>query len=178
MKTSRVITAVFLALSGTILSQTLPSTLPSKSRPGYVRATATTAWARLFHIAGEHYRAIMTLDRLRAGPDWTPSMPLPLSFGKAEEIARAELKKLVPDAGSWEVTDIELKRNEDQRKWYYMIGLKPGRTSAKPNSDSFFVDGFDLKPAVTGVEPNSDSFFAVMNLSGEVGTIEPDPIHR
>jgi hypothetical protein len=153
MKTSRVITAVFLALSGTVLSQTLPSTLPSKSRPGYAGALATArAW--LFHIVGKHYRAIMTHDQMQAGPDWTPSMPLPLSFGKAEEIARAELKKLVPDAVSWEVTDLELKRDEDQRKWYYVIGLKPGASSAKPNPDYFF---------------------AVMNLSGEVGTIEPDP---
>ena len=100
MKTSRMITAVLLVLSGTILSQTLPSALPSKSRPGYVAARATTAHARLFHIAGENYRATMTHDLMQAGPDWTPSMPLPLSFGKAEEIARAELKKLVPDADS------------------------------------------------------------------------------
>ena len=102
-------------------------------------------------------------------------MPLPLSFGKAEEIARAELKRLVPDADSWEVTDIDLKRDEDPRKWYYLIGLKPGASGAAPNSGSFFTGGFDLKPAAASARPNSDSFFAVMSLSGEVGTIEPDP---
>jgi hypothetical protein len=117
----------------------------------------------------------MTRDLMRAGPDWTPAMPLPLSFGKAEEIARAELKKLVPDADSWEVTDIDLKRSEDPRKWYYLIGLKPGASGVEPNSDSFFTDGYDLKPAGASAKPNSDSFFALMNLSGEVGTIEPDP---
>jgi len=160
------IAAVLLVLSGTILSQTLPSTLPPKSRPGYVFARARTASARLFNIGGEHYRATMTQDLMQAGPDWTPVMPLPLSFGKAEEIARAELKKLVPDADSWEVTDIELKRGEDTRKWYYLIGLKPGASGAAPNPDSFFTDGYDLKPAGAGTRPNSDSFFAVMNLSG------------
>ena len=178
MKTSRVITAVLLVLSGTLLSQTLPSTLPPKSRPGFVAARATTASARLFHIGGEHYRATMTHDLMQAGPDWTPAMPLPLSFGKAEEIARAELKKLVPEADSWEVTDIELKRDDDPRKWYYLIGLKPGASGAAPNSESFFTDGFDLKPAGTGAMPNSDSFFAVMNLAGEIGAIEPDRGHR
>jgi len=177
MKTSRVITAVFLALSGTIISQTLPSTLPSKGLQYYMPApTKARSW--LFQIAGKPYRATMTRDLMRVGPDWTPSVPLPLSFGKAEEIARAELKELVPDAASWEVTDLELKRGEDQRKWYYVIGLKPGASSAKPNSDSFVADVIGLEPGANSAKPDPDSFVAVMNLSGEVGTIQQDPTNR
>ena len=176
MKTSRVITAVFLALAGTVLSQTLPSTLPSKSRQYYMSVRSpSTARAWLFHIADKHYRTTMTRDLMQAGPDWTPSMPLPLSFGKAEGIARAELKKLVPDAVSWEVTDLELKRDEDQRKWYYVIGLKPGASSVEQISDSFSADVIGLKPGASSAKPNPESFFAVMNLSGDVGIIEPDP---
>lgn len=157
MKTPLVIATVLLAFAGSVLSQILPDTL-ARNRQGYsvgVLPSKATAWH--FQISGKQYTTTMTRDRLLAGPDWTSSMPLPLSFGKAEEIARTELKKLGPDAVSWEVTDIWLKRYEDQQKWYYVIGLKPGASSA---------------------EPNRDSFFAVMNLSGEVGTIESNPIHR
>ncbi len=107
---------------------------------------------------------------------WKPSMPLPLSFAKAEEIARAELKKLVDDSASWEVTELQLKRipdedqpiwtipsltgtglefqrshTEDQAKWFYLIGMKPREGSSRQKHDSFFV---------------------AMNLSGAVGIIE------
>ena len=82
-----------------------------------------------------------------------PSLPLPLSFARAQEIARGELQKLVTDATTWEVTEFQLKRISGG-KWYYLIGLAP-------------------RGAVSG--PSSDSFFAAMNLAGDVGLIEPRP---
>jgi hypothetical protein len=132
------------------------------------------AW--LFHIAGKHYRAQITQDEVKEGPDWKPSMPLPVSFSKAEEIARAELKKLVSDSASWQVTDLQLKRipnddqpirfepplagtglefqrslHQDQPKWFYVIGMEPTEGSSWQKHDCFF---------------------AVMSLSGAVGKIE------
>jgi hypothetical protein len=178
MKNSLLVAAILLALTGALaIGQDLPSTLPSRNRQYYMAVPPQPqghAW--LFHIAGKHYRAKITHDEVKAGPDWKPSMPLPLSFSKAEEIARAELKKLVGDSASWEVTELQLKRipnddqpiwsdpsltgtglesqrslNEDQAKWFYLIGMEPTEGSSRQKHDSFF---------------------AVMNLSGVVGKIE------
>ncbi len=178
MKNSLLVAAILLALSGALaISQDLPSTLPSRNRQYYMGVPPQLqgrAW--LFHIAGKHYRAMITHDEVEAGPDWKTAMPLPLSFSKAEEIARAELKKLVGDSASWEVTDLQLKRipSGDQPiwsepsltgtglefqhslngylpKWFYVIGMEPTEGSSRQKHDSFF---------------------AVMNLSGVVGKIE------
>jgi hypothetical protein len=150
---------MLLALTGAVaLSQSLPSALPSRNRQYYMAAPPQGhAW--LFHIGGKHYRAKITHDEVKAGPDWKPSMPLPLSFSKAEEIARAELKKLVGDTASWEVTDLQLKRipSEGQPRWFYVIGMAP-REESSPQEH--------------------DSFFAVMNLSGVLGKTEEDTAGR
>jgi hypothetical protein len=178
MKNSPLATGILLALTGALaISQSLPSTLPSRNREYYAGVPAQPqghSW--LFHIAGKYYHAKITHAEVRQGPDWKPSMPLPLSFSKAEEIARAELNKLVGDSASWEVTDLQLKRipnedqpiwttpslegtgleferglNGDQAKWFYLIGMEPTEGSSRQKHDSFF---------------------AVMNLSGGVGKIE------
>lgn len=156
MKKSWIPISIFLALSGVlVVSQTLPSTLPSMDRQGYVSARSPGA-AWVFDIAGKHYRAKITRDEVNAGPDWGPFMDLPLSFTQAEQIARTELKKLVADAASWSVNDFQLKRIPGESKWFFVIGMRPP------------VSGFD----------RSDSFFAVMNLSGNLGTIEENPAPR
>lgn len=178
MKNSALAAAILLALTGApAFSQSLPSTLPSRNREYYAGVPAQPqghSW--LFHIAGKYYRAKITHDEVRLGPDWKPSMPLPLSFSKAEQLARAELNKLVADSASWEVTDLQLKRipdedqpiwttpslagtgleferglNGDQAKWFYLIGMEPTEGSSRQKHDSFF---------------------AVMNLTGVVGKIE------
>jgi hypothetical protein len=159
MKRSLLVAAILFALAGALaLSQSLPSTLPSRNRQYYMAAPPQGhAW--LFHIGGKHYRAKITHDEVKAGPDWKPSMPLPMSFSKTEEIARAELKKLVGDTASWEVTDLQLKRipGEDQPGWCYVIGMAPREESS---------------------QQKHDSFFAVMTLSGVVGKIEEDAAAR
>jgi hypothetical protein len=166
MKNSPLVAVILLALTGALaISQDLPSALPSRNRQYYGGLpTQPQAHAWLFHIVGKHYRAKITHDEVRAGPDWKPSMPLPLSFSKAEEIARAELNKLVGDSPSWEVTGLQLKRipNEDepiwtipslegtgleserglngyQAKWFYVIGMEPTEGSSRQKHDSFFA---------------------------------------
>src|SRR5437899_500886 len=113
------IAAILLALTGAMaLSQELPSTLPSKNRQSYISAPPL-GYGWLFHIKSKRYKATISYDDVKAGPDWKPSMPLPLSFAQAEEIARAELKKLVGDTASWEINELQLKRmpgNELQLK--------------------------------------------------------------
>ena len=155
------VAAIFLALSGALaLSQSVPSTFPSRNRQYYLAPPPQPqgqAW--LFHIGGKHYRAKITHDEVKAGPNWEPSMPRPLGFSKAEEIARAELKKLIGDTASWEVTDLQLKRipSEDQPRWFCVVGMAPREESP---------------------QQKRDSFFAVMNLSGVTGKIEEDTVAR
>jgi hypothetical protein len=178
MKDPLFVAAILLALTGALAnSQDLPSTLPSRNRQYYMGLPPQPqAQAWLFHIAGKHYRAKITHDEVRAGPDWKPSMALPLSFSKAEEIARAELNKLVGDSPSWEVTDLQLKRiaNEDQPIWTTPslegTGLEFERGLNGYQAKWFYVIG--MKPTDGSSRQKHDSFFAVMNLSGVVGKIE------
>lgn len=177
MKNSPLVAAILLALTGAVaLSQSLPSTLPSRNRQYYI-AAPPKGYAWHFQIGGKHYRAKISHDEIKAGPDWKPSMPLPLSFAKAEEIARAELKKLVGDTASWEVTDLQLKRipNEDQPAWFYVIGMAPSEESSQLKHDSYVIG---MAPRQEGSQQKHDSFFAVMNLSGIVGKIEEDTAAR
>lgn len=56
----------------------------------------------------------ITRDTVLAGPDWSPSEPLPLSFTDGERIARGELGKLVQDESSWDLIHISLSRPLDR----------------------------------------------------------------
>jgi len=177
MKNPLFVAASLLALTGALaISQDLPSTLPSRNRQYLAVPPQPQGHAWLFHIAGKHYRAKITHDEVRAGPDWKPSMALPLSFSKAEEIARAELKKFVGDSTSWEVTDLQLKRiaNEDRPIWTTPslegTGLEFERGLNAYQAKWFYVIG--MKPTEGSSRQRHDSFFAVMNLSGVVGKIE------
>jgi hypothetical protein len=184
MKNSLLVAAMLLALAGALaISQDLPSALPSKNRQYYMAPPPQPqGYARLFHIGGKYYRAKITHDEVKAGPDWKPSIPLPLSFSKAEEIARAELKKLVGDSASWEVTDLQLKRipNDDQPIWFEPsltgTGLEFQRSLNEDQAKWFYLIG--MEPTEGTSRQKHDSFFAVMNLSGVVGKIEEDTAAR
>jgi hypothetical protein len=178
MKNSLLVTAILLALTGALaISQSLPSALPPRNREAYAGGPAqpqSHSWA--FHIADKFYRAKITRDEVRLGPDWKPSMPLPLSIAKAEGIARAELKKLVADSAAWEVTELQLKRipDEDQPIWTTPsltgTGLEFQRSFTADQAKWFYLIG--MEPREGSSRQKHDSFFAVMNLSGVVGKIE------
>lgn len=124
---------------------------------------------RVFWLNHVQYLARISEDALRSGPDWTPSMPLPLDFAKAEAIARQELRKLVADDSTWELTGFHLcsvRVNtadiDDPRpsagstlKWYFQIEMKPV-SAARPE----------------GVGQHSDSFWVFIDLSGQAGKIQ------
>jgi hypothetical protein len=154
MKTPQLLLTGLIALAATLMfSQTLPSTFPSMP-PKYAGGPEfppPQTW--YFQLGGKHYSTRITRRFIDAGPDWSPSLPLPLSMTKAEEIARAQLRKLGTDDLGWEVTDLSLKRlSPDYRlKWFYMVRLEP--TVGTSNSPS-------------------DSFLVAINLSGDVGVIE------
>jgi hypothetical protein len=73
-------------------------------------------------------------------------------MGKAEELARAELRKLVSDDSAWEVSEFNLRCLKDQTepKWYYVVKLM-------------------RKEQDRGVIP--DSFILPISLSGEFGRV-------
>src|SRR5437016_82369 len=94
-----------------------------------------SAEIRVFYINNVQYRAGISEDALRPGPDWTPSKPLPLNFAIVEAIAREELRKLISDDSTWEVTGFHLRsvrvstpdlddmklRVSNTPKWYFQI---------------------------------------------------------
>ncbi len=141
MKTRQLLLIGLIAFCATaVLSQTLPSTPPSKGTGQYVLSNRNGEIWR-FQLGGKHYRARITREEVDAGPDWRPSMPVPLSLAKAEELARAELHKLGTDDTGWEVTAFHLKRLQGsaQPKWYYVVAMAPAATNGKAGSDSFLV---------------------------------------
>ena len=69
MKNRNLIAAILLALTGAAaLSQEVPSTLPSKNRQ-YHSAAPALGYRWLFHIEGKHYKATISHDEVKAGPD-------------------------------------------------------------------------------------------------------------
>ena len=140
--------------SALILAQTLPSTVPLATQEHQPRAPLNVpgiAW--IFNLNGKKYEAKITRDQVADGPEWTPAAPLPLTFAKVEEIARAELRKLVSDDSTWEVTELNLRRltKESESKWYYVVKLTP-------------------RSIDRGVSP--ESFCLPISFSGEIGRIQ------
>ena len=115
------LTAGIALCAALVLGQTLPPAVPS--RPGHgikYLATQLEAWAFVLH--GKTYSAMLSRAQVTASPEWTPSAPLPMSPAQAEEIARAELRKLVSDDSTWDVEEFGLRRfrGEAQGKWIYV----------------------------------------------------------
>jgi hypothetical protein len=140
--------------SALILAQNLPSTVPSATREHEPRAPLSVqGFGWVFNLNGKKYEAKISNDQIADGPEWTPAVPLPLTFAKVEEIARAELRKLVSDDSTWELTELNLRRlsNDTESKWYYVVKLTP-------------------RSVDRGVIP--DSFYLPISLSGEIGRIQ------
>jgi len=137
-----------------LFAQTLPSTLPLATRE-HQRPSPNggQGFGWQFNLNGKKYEAKITREQIEAGPKWTPSAPLPLSLAKAEEIARDELRKLVSDDATWELTEFNLRCLNDQTepKWYYVVKLKH-------------------KMQDRGVMP--DLFILPISFSGELGRIQ------
>lgn len=157
-KRPSLLTGLTVLSATALLSQTVPSTFSSKAPKRYTGGSTTYAgemW--LFQVGDKHYRARITKDEIVACPDWRPTMPLPLSLARAEEISRAELRKFGVDDAGWDVRDLHLKRlrGNDQPKWYYVVGLAPKVADDNAASDSFFaIISFSGKPGVVETDPN------------------------
>jgi len=146
---------VGLSCAFTMFAQPLPSTVPLSTRAHEARVPiGVHGFSWVFDLKGKKYRAEIDQTLITAGPDWAPTQPLPLKLGVVEESARAELRKLIKDDSTWEVTEINLRRLQGdlQTKWYLVVRMMP--KVREPN-----------------VIP--DSFYLPVALSGEVGAIKP-----
>ncbi len=140
-----------------ILGQALPREFPSK--PPRIASGATPNEVRIFHIAANAYRVTLDHGDIFDSPEWNPSLPLPLDFGKIEKIAREELRKLIPDDSRWEVTNLGLNRLAQtlRPEWYYVI---------------------ELRPKWDGVMAPRDRFSEIITLSGKPGKLELQSISQ
>ena len=140
-----------LALSALTLGQTLPRTLPSVQKQGYLGPSLKwETGKRMFHVEGKDYFSVLALEQTALGPDWEAPAPLPLTLAKVEQIARVELRKLVTDEARWVVIEFEIARFHRSPNWYYAVTLKP-----------------DVE--IQGVRP--DSFVALVDFAGNAGRI-------
>lgn len=140
-----------------ILGQALPRMFPAQ--PAKFGYGAPQNERRTFHIGADTYRVTLDHDDVFDGPEWNPSLPLPLDFGKVEKIARGELRKLVPDDSRWEVTNLGMIRLMQtlRPEWYYVI---------------------DLQPKWDGISVPRDHFSEVIALSGKPGKVELQTISQ
>jgi hypothetical protein len=116
--------------------------------------SATTKWipnTLTFSLDGQSYLARIEREAVLAGPTWDTSKPLPLSFARAERVARAELRKFVSDEPAWRARSFELIHLPNTGSWYYSVGLVP---SAKR-------------------EKKTTGFHTFVDSNGKAGNIEP-----
>lgn len=142
MKTAQlVLIGVAVCFAALIFGQTPPSTLPLATGEHRSAGPLSAGEAWLFNFAGKKYEAKITHQQAAASPQWTPAAPLPLSLAKAEETARAEVRKVGGDDSMWDVTELDLRRlrDEPEPKWFCLVGLSPREGSTNAASDSFCV---------------------------------------
>ena len=109
---------------------------------------------RAFHLHGKDYKSLMSWQEAESPTGWEPSLPLPVSLEKAEEIARKELSKIVHDEIRWQFSEFSISRfsrpTPHGENWYFAV---------------------TLKPILAMGEVNDDFFTVLMNASGEPGRI-------
>lgn len=135
---------------------------------------------QVFHLNQVQYWAGISQEALLSGPDWTPSKPLPIDFGKVETIARKELRKLISDDSTWQVTSFHLRSvpvatpgaNDVQlvvsRKWYFQVEMRP----VSQYQPEVFADPLSHGQPERAAGQHSDSFCVFIDLSGQPGKIK------
>ena len=138
-----------------LIAQTLPSAVPLATREHQFAARHELlgiSWQ--FQLKGKKYAAKLTREQITSGPEWSPSSSLPVTLPKAEQIARAQLRKIVGDDSTWDLTELSLQRlrDETEPKWYYLIKLMPKERASNVISDSFcFPISFSGEPGQINV---------------------------
>jgi hypothetical protein len=147
----------FCGLCATVLfAQTLPSTVPLSHEGGirFVDRSRSEVVERIFYLKGKEYRSRISWQEAESISRWEPSMPLPVSLEKAEEIALEELSKLVHDEIKWQFSEFSIGRfsRPTARGWNWYFALT-------------------MAPIMALGEVNADTFTVLINASGEPGRI-------
>jgi hypothetical protein len=115
MKTSKAfLVGGFILLAAVVAAQT---NFPARWSP--------VSWG--FRIDGVTHAARIDHEAVSAAKPWDPSKPLPLALPAVERVARAELRKLVPNDGLWEVTGFDVHRMQsplNSSNWYYAVHFR------------------------------------------------------
>ena len=136
--------------AGLSFGQSLPSTVPLATHEhAFAARHELLGFSWQFSLKGKKYSAKLSREQITSGPGWSLASPLPWTLAKAEEMARAELRKLVVDDSTWEVTELSLQRFRDEiePKWYYLIKMMPKNRENNVISDMFvFPISFSGEP--------------------------------
>jgi hypothetical protein len=91
-----------------------------------VHARGDNAEFHTFEFDGQQYRVQLSHSDILSGPEWNPSLPLPLSFAKVEGIARQQLRKLGAEDEALPVTGFEVRRllGVAEPRWYYAVTFR------------------------------------------------------
>src|ERR1051325_586001 len=125
-----------------LFAQTLPSTFPSRQKGGILSVDRhqSEIVTRTFHLQGKEYLSLMNWQEAESIRRWEPSLPLPISLEKAEEIARKELSKLVSDEIRWQFSEFSIGRfhrpTDHGENWYFALTMKPVLALGEINTDS------------------------------------------
>src|SRR5262245_37476435 len=65
------------------------------------QAAVYTRYGWAFYLKDEKYGSDLVRSNILSAPKWDPSKALPLDAGKAVEVARSELAKLVDHESEW-----------------------------------------------------------------------------
>jgi len=129
--------------SSSILSfaQSLPSTVPLAAQEKFAAGHGLLGISWQFDLSGKKYAAQLSREQIASAPDWNSTSPLPLTLAKAEELARAELRKRVVDDSNWEVTELGLHRlrGEVRPKWYFLVQLMQKKRESSVIPDVFIL---------------------------------------
>src|SRR5262245_54031 len=106
-----------------------------------------------FWLDGQSYLARIKREAVLDSPTWDTSKTLPLSFARAEQVARAELRKLVTDEPSWRVRSFQLTHLPDSSSWYYSVNLIP--SSKREKKTTGFTVFVDARGKAGTIEPGS-----------------------
>jgi len=109
---------------------------------------------------GNHYEFTVTKADIANTPIWShKSEDPPLSWRRAEQIARTDLERLLPDGKAWLVREITLAQLGDDVHWLYLVTFEPPPIGHPGEKDPDFMriivlmDGKTGPPTVTPVSP-------------------------
>ena len=74
---------------------------------------------------GKSYSSVIRKGDLRKSPAWNERDSLPVSPGRALELARKKLESTVPAAKEWELKLIGLQPTHFMNRWIYAVEFNP-----------------------------------------------------